>query len=231
MHVAEIEALPQVRQAAEVLAALEERGLVEPAIASGWTRAMLTDTTSSDIDVAYVGPVHYDQAQQHLRAVLDELRVDPALWDIQGIWNAEMAYGVTSTVDNYLIYYVDSIDSVYLAPDGKLYDPTGFGFRDAQGRLLRINDYDRQHGIPQIPKEEVNICLEGCRRVAQLGWNITPASRNRIVAGVAEWAKLEEPDIQYFVRKLGSKFSPEKRQPARVVYDGFGWGFIFDYLT
>jgi len=231
MRVSEIEALPEVRQAAQVLTGLEARGLVESAIASGWTRAFLTDSSSSDIDVAYVGSVHYEEAQEHLRSVLDELGADPEPWDIKGIWNAEIAYGVTRTVDNYLIYFVDSIDTVFLASDGKLHDPTGFGFQDAEKRLLRINDYDRKNGLIQTPREEVNICLEGCRRVARLGWSITPESRTRISEGVSEWAKLDSSGVEYFVRKLGSKHVPEKRKSAQAVYEGFGWGFVFDYLN
>jgi tRNA nucleotidyltransferase/poly(A) polymerase len=49
---------------------------------------------------------------------------------------------VKHTVDNFLLYYLNSIDSVYLTGDGKLHDPTGFGFEDAQTKTLRINDYD-----------------------------------------------------------------------------------------
>lgn len=231
MIVAEIEALPVVKEAAAVLRGLEGRGLVEPAIASGWTRAFLTDTTSSDIDVAYVGDIHYEQAQQHLREVLAELGVNTEPWDIKGIWNAQMSYGVEHTVDNYLLYYVDSIDTVYLASDGKLYDPTGYGFADAKAGILRINEYDRENGRIPTSYEEVNVCLEGCRRVAQLGWQATPESRQRINEGVAEWGKLSDEEKAYFTRKLTSKYKPEKREQAQVIYRQFGWGFIFDHLS
>ncbi len=230
MRVSEIEALPEVRQAAQVLAGLEGRGLVEPAIASGWTRAMLTDTTSSDIDVAYVGLIHYEQAQAHLREVLADLGVNPEPWDINGIWNAQMSYGVEHIADNYLLYYVDSIDSVYLASDGKLHDPTGFGFQDAEAQLLRINEYGRQNGRKPTPSEEVNVCLEGCRRVTRLGWDATPVSCQRINEGVAKWSSLSDEEKAYFIRKLASKYKPEERKEAQVSYRRFGWGFIFDQL-
>jgi hypothetical protein len=231
MRVAEIEALPVVQEATAVLVGLEERGLVEPAIASGWTRAMLTDTTSGDIDVAYVGDVHFEQAQQHLQDVLTELGVDAEPWDIEGIWNAQMSYDVERTVDNYLLYYVDSSDTVYLASDGKLHDPTGYGFSDAEARILRINKYDRKDGRKPSPYEEVNVCLEGCRRVAQLGWEATPESWQRITEGIIEWGKLSDEEKAYFTRKLASKYQPEKRSAAQITYSQFGWGFIFGHLN
>lgn len=230
MRVAEIEGLPEVREAARVLHSLEGVGLVEPAIASGWTRAMLTETSSSDIDVACVGPVHYEKAQQHLRAVLEELGVDPNPWDINGIWNAQMSYGVERTVDNYLLYYVDSIDSVYLASDGKLHDPTGFGFQDAKARLLRLNEYDRLDGRTPTPSEEVNVCLEGCRRIAQLKWDATQKSLERITEGVKFWEMLTNDETAYFIRKLGNKFDTDRRPEAKEVYSRYGWGFIFEHL-
>jgi len=231
MKVSEIEALPAVHRATEVLARLEGRGLVEPAIASGWTRAMLKDSTTSDIDVAYVGPVHYEEAQAHLRAVLTELDLDAEPWDVKGIWNAQIAYGVEHTVDNYLLYYVDSIDSVYLAADGTLHDPTGFGFQDAAARLLRINEYDRHNGRKPTASEEVNVCLEGCRRVTRLDWEPTPESRQRINQGVSEWDRLSSKEKAYFVRKLASKYKLAERTKAQLSYRRFGWGFIFDHLT
>lgn len=230
MEVLAIENLPEVQEAARVLQGLEERGLVEPAIASGWTRAKLTDTTTKDIDVAYVGPVHYEEAQHHLKEVLESLGIDPTPWDIKGIWNAEQAYGVKHTVENYLLYYVCSIDSVYLASDGKLHDPTGFGFADAKDRLLRINNYDHKHGIFPVAREEVNICMEGCRRLAQHGWNATPASVDRIRRGVSAWQELDEEAVAYFKRKLASKFPLQHRPEAQKVYSQLGWGFVFDLI-
>lgn len=230
MKVSEIEALPEVREASIVLQHLEGRGLIEPAIASGWTRAKLTDSQSKDIDVAYVGPVHFIEAQAHLREVLAELDVNPKPWDVEGIWNAQMSYGVEHTVDNYLLYYVNSIDSVFLASDGRLHDPTGFGFQDAEARVLRINDYDRQNGRTPTPSEEVNVCLEGCRRIAQLGWTATPESIERIEAGTPFWNKLSDKELAYFVRKMGSKFAPDDRQGAKESFTQYGWGFIFDHL-
>jgi hypothetical protein len=230
MRVAEIEALPIVKEATAVLKGLETLGLIEPAIASGWTRGLLTDSAITDTDVAYVGKVHYGEAQEYLRAVLSELGLDPKPWDIKGIWNAQMSYGVEHTVDNYLLYYVDSIDSVYLAADGKLHDPTGHGFSDAEAKILRINEYDRQNGRKPTAYEEVNVCLEGCRRITRLCWKATPESRQRIIEGVVQWENLSDDEKAYFFRKLASKYKPEERADAQKVYYEFGWGFIFDHI-
>lgn len=228
MKVAEIEALPEVKRAATVLRELELYGLIEPAIASGWIRAKLTDSYSPDIDVAYVGCVHYQEAQEHLREVLSKLGCDPEPWDIKGIWNAQMAYGIDNAAEHYLLYYVDSIDTVYLASDGKLHDPTGFGFKDAETKTLRINDYDRRNGAPKTPKEEVNICVEGCRRIAQLSWTPTEDSAQRIKDGVTMWNALSANDKLYFVQKLAKKYKANERPKAKSIYEQFGWGFIFD---
>lgn len=230
MKVGDIEALPEVRQATTVLSALEKRGLVEPAIASGWTRAMLTDCNRTDIDVAYVGPVHYNDAQKYLREILDELGFDPDPWDINGIWNSQMAYGVKHTVEDYLLNYVCSIDSVYLASDGKLHDPTGFGFKDGEAKLLRINEYDRQDGRIPTAFEETYVCIQGCRRIAQHGWRITPASKKRIIEGVSAWSELTDDQRAEFTQNLGKKIPLSARKEAQLSFAKFGWGFIFDLL-
>jgi hypothetical protein len=228
MTTTEVEALPEVIEATRVLQRLEARGLVEPVIASGWTRAKLTGGHTKDIDVSYVGPVHYKEAQVMLREVLDEFGYDPAPWDIDGIWNAEMSYGVTHSVDNLLLYYVDSVDSIYLASDGRLHDPTGFGFADVQAKILRVNPYDTQNGRQPTPSEDVNVCLEACRRVAKFNHMPTPESVTRMKAGVANWDKLTDMEKTYFVRKLASKFTPHERPKMQKIYQTYGWGFVFD---
>jgi hypothetical protein len=224
----DIQNTPEVKRAALVLAKLEQGGLVEPAIASGWTRSLLTNTTSPDIDVSYVGPVHYKQAQPILGEALRN--IDPenaAIWDVGGIWNAQMAYGVTRTVDNFLLYYVDSIDSVYLASDGLLHDPTGHGFADAATRTLRVNMYDVEQGI-LTDRENVNVCLESCRRMARLGWTPTPESTDRIVDGLGSWQKIGVDDRLYYTKKLAKKYGRSDVAAARPVYERYGWGFVFD---
>lgn len=157
--------------------------------------------------------------------------VNPAnkdTWDIEGIWNAQVAYGVTHTVDNFLLYYLNSIDSVYLASDGKLHDPTGKGFDDAKTLTLRINEYDRANGRVPTPSEEVNVCLENCRRLARFGWIPTAASIERIRDGAASWRLLTDDEKDYFVGKLAKKYLDSERDAAQQVYEKYGWGFIFE---
>jgi hypothetical protein len=228
MLVSEIEKQPEVVEAALILAELEANGLVEPAIASGWTRSLLTDTTTPDIDVSYVGSVHFESAQTILENALKRIRPSNySMWDVKGIWNAESAYGVTHTVDNLLLYYVDSIDSVYLAADGKLHDPTGQGFDDAKAKTLRINMYDIERG-GVTDSEEINVCLEACRRIVKLGWNPTYESSQRIKSGVVRWSDLSEDKKQYFTGKLAKKYLRDEVMTAQDIYEGFGWGFIFE---
>ncbi len=228
MKIREIENLPQVKEAAEVLRFLERHGISEPAIAAGWTRSLLTGSTTSDIDVSYVGNVHYKEAQTILGQALDEVNpTNRAMWDVKGIWNAQLAYGVTHTVDNFLLYYLNSIDSVYLASDGRLHDPTGFGFEDAQTKILRINDYDLDGRIT-TPSEEVNVCLENCRRLAKFGWIPTGRTIERISQGTNSWERLTNDEVAYFVNKLKTKYEEKERSDAKRIYSKYGWGFIFD---
>ncbi len=228
MHISEIEKLDVIKEATLVLAELEANGLLEPAIASGWTRSLLTDTTTPDIDVSYVGDTHYQQAQHILLHILDKIRPsNAAMWDVKGIWNAQLAYGLTHTVDNFLMYYVDSIDSVYLASDGKLHDPTGYGFKDAQTKTLRINMYDINRGL-LADHEDVNVCLEGCRRIVKLGWQPTRESAKRITAGAEKWATLPQDKKDYFTGKLAKKYRRNEITKAQGIYQTYGWGFIFD---
>jgi hypothetical protein len=222
----EIEELPEVKEAAKVLAELEKRGIKEPAIGSGWTRGYLTGAPISDIDISYVGEVHYDQAQKILTSVLAELQLDPEPWDVEGIWNATLADGSLHTVEHYLKDYVCSIDTVYLAADGQLHDPTGHGFEDAQSKTLRLNDY-RPLDNGGTPNQEVYICLEGCRRIAKFGWMPTTESRLRINEGAKLWSKLDTEGRAYFTNRLSKKFTASERVVVKPVYEGLGWGVVF----
>jgi hypothetical protein len=228
MRAQNIEKLPEVQAAASVLRELEVHGVDEAAIAAGWTRALLTGGSTADIDVSYVGEVHYKDAQTILARVLDYVNPpNKDMWDVKGIWNAEIAYGVQHTVDNFLLYYLNSIDSVYLASDGKLHDPTGYGFQDAETKTLRINDYDLDNRVTTA-SEEVNVCLENCRRLAKFGWNPTDRTIERISGSVGKWQELSDDERTYFINKLKTKYSDEERLVAKAVYDLYGWGFIFD---
>lgn len=228
MTIREIENLPEVKEAVKILCILEEEGLKEPAIAAGWTRSLLTSGITSDIDVSYVGEIHFVQAQLILKNALEQINPsNKAMWDVKGIWNAQIAYGVEHTVDNFLLHYLNSIDSVYLGSDGKLHDPTGFGFEDAKTKTLRINEYDTNGRTP-TPSEEVNVCLENCRRLAKFGWIPTERTVERIRRGTINWARLSAKEKDYFINKLKTKYSPTERVIVKPVYAKYGWGFIFD---
>lgn len=228
MSISGIENRQDVRDAARVLSLLEARGLREASIAAGWTRSLLTGGETADIDVSYVGAIHYEEARVVLSRVLDEVNpANKSMWDVEGIWNAQLAYGVGSVVDNFLIYYLNSIDSVYLAADGKLHDPTGHGFEDARTKTLRINEYDLIDRTPTA-SEEVNVCLENCRRLAKFQWHPTSRTVERLKAGPMKWNELNGDEQNYFISKLGRKYSTKQRSAAKQVYDSYGWGFIFD---
>lgn len=228
MGIHEIEQLPEVKSAVNVLRLLESKGIKEAAIAAGWTRSLISGGTTSDIDVSYVGNIHYEDARIILSEVLNEVNPpNKQMWDVKGIWNAEIAYGVKHTVDNFLLYYLNSIDSVYLASDGRLHDTTGFGFQDAETKILRINDYDLIDRTTTA-SEEVNVCLENCRRLAKFGWTPTERTVERITNGAGRWNELSQDERSYFINKLKTKYSQSERSHAKVIYDLYGWGFIFD---
>lgn len=170
MNISTLEQRHDVQQAAQVLAALAHAGLREPAIAADWTRRLVAGGSTSDINASYVGDIPYSEAQDILQHTLNRLRPDTRdMWDVRGIWNAQQAYDVTRAVDDFLLYYLNSIDSLYLGADGRLHDPTGHGFDDADTKTLRINEYDHKNGRTPTASEEVNVCLENCRRIAKFG--------------------------------------------------------------
>lgn len=229
MNISAIESAYEVQQTARVLLRLVDYGLKEPAVAAGYTRSLMTGTHTADIDVSYVGDVPYQKAQNILRTVLDEIHPDNYdMWDIEGIWNTQAAYGVEHTVENFLLYYLNSVDSIYLAADGHLHDPTGYGFHDATYRILRINEYDRMDVRIPTATEEVNVCLENCRRIAKFGWRPTPHSIERIKNSIHMWEQLDVQQKDYFTHKLSKKYQPSERKAARAIYHQYGWGFVFD---
>lgn len=225
----QIESQPEVVQVAGVLAELEEKGLKQVCIASGWTRGWLIDSARSDIDIAYVGDIHYTQAQRLLLEAIQKHKVEHLDWDLEGIWNAELACPeITTTRQHYLVHYVCSIDSVYLASDGKLHDATGFGFEDAANKVLRMNDFE-QIDFNYQPVNIVYLCLEGCRRIAKFGWTPTSRSVELIRKGLPLWSELSAAEREYFyTKKIVKKFPPEDWQGLKSVYDQLGWGFIFE---
>jgi hypothetical protein len=224
-----IEQLPEVQLASRVLRTLEEQGLSQPAIASGWIRGYLVDLEPSDIDVCYVGNVHFEQAQAALSQALEQLQIDPENWDIKGIWNAEIANPLITSIEQHLLRdYVCSIDSVYLAADGQLHDTTGHGFADAQSRILRLNDLET--GPARSAKAKAYIFLEACRRMAKFGWEPTPETIERIRGGAILWEQLSSEAKDYLTSRLRKKYSLSEYRAAQEVYERYGWGFVFDPL-
>lgn len=221
----EIESHPDIKSVVTVLRALETKGLENPTVASGFIRGFLVDTPPTDIDIKYTGTIKRAEAPQILRQTLTELLVDPSNYDIEGIWNFEEQLGITDT-DAYLMFtYVTSIDSVYLAVDGGLHDPTGFGFEDAQTRRLRMNDFTKKQFKPYTDEEICYLCLRGCERIARNGWLPDEHSIELITGHTAKWDNLP-PDRQTFLAHdyIYSKFTTSQLSQARIIYQSFGWG-------
>jgi hypothetical protein len=227
-----MEGNPEIVNAARVLAKLEAYGLKEPGIASGFVRSWIANTAKSDIDVAYVGDVPYHDAQQYLSAVLRELRLDKTRWDIKGIWNIQHQYPqITRTELNFKYLYVCSIDSVYLASDGRLHDTMGTGIEDARKRVLRMNDF-RSFDFPYPDDEIVYLCIEGCRRIAKFGWTPTKRSVDLIASGREFWDRLPRKQQSDLLRKrIIAKYRPGQYAAAQQLYDRYGWGFLFSELS
>lgn len=226
-RVEEIEQNPQIKIAAHVLKLLEKKGLEQPAIASGYIRGFLTNTTPTDIDIAYVGKVHYQDAQKYLFEIITQLKLDPGPWDLKGIWNAQIECPeIDTTEKNYLTFYVDSIDSVYLASDAKLHDPTGHGFKDAESKTLRMTDF-KSNGFKYSKSKIVYLCLEGCRRIANFNWKPTPKSISLIKSGIELWPQLSQQSKNYFYNRTSKKYSLDQFSNAQKIYKKYGWDFIF----
>lgn len=222
-----IETKQEIQNATLVLKELENKSIKEPCIASSYTRGFLTGTKPSDIDIAYIGNIHYTVAQKYLSQVLKKLGINDQNWDVTGIWNAQIAHPeITSTEMNYLLFYVNSIDSIYLASDGKLHDPTGFGFQDSITKTLRMNDFTKMD-FRYLNKDVVYLCLEGCRRIAKFNWNPTQESIELIKYGIPLWNKLENTEKEYFYnKKILSKYNFDQLSEVEKIYDKYGWGFV-----
>jgi hypothetical protein len=76
--------------------------------------------------------------------------------------------------------------------------------------------------------EEVNVCLENCRRLAKFGWTPTERTVERITNSTPRWHELTNDEKNYFIAKLRTKYSDNERFGAKAIYDLYGWGFVFD---
>lgn len=220
--------MPSVRQATEVLGRLEDTGLTEPVINSSFVRGVLVDLPTHDVDVAYVGSVDFTRARVSLTNVLANLGLEATAWDMC-IWNAQLAHGVTSSEQYCLEHGITSVDSVYLASDGRLHDPTGHGFEDAKEGVLRFNE--QVYAVQLSPAELVRACLEGCRRIIQYNWSPTPETRSKISEGVAFWDGLDQKSRDYLQRRFQAKYRDVDRERVKQVHEALGWGGLFSVLT
>lgn len=226
-YVRQIENQPEVKQATVVLKRLEDQGLEIPSIASGWIRGWLTNIQPSDVDVQYAGKIPREEASKILLRTLTNLGMDPSNWDIEGIWNTEIWRGLIPR-DYYLAFFVNSIDSVYLASDGKLHDSTGFGFEDAKNKILRMNDFIKRN-YNHTDLDIVYVCLRGCERMAKHGWRPTQRSVTLLSSGVERWEKLDSDQQKYLLQHyILDKHKPENFNNAKRIYEKYGWGFVFD---
>lgn len=231
MSVEEIESKPDVREVASVLQQLSLRGLEKPSVASGYVRGWITGTTPTDIDIQYAGKVPMKQAQRILIEVLDERGVDKTRYDLRGIWNVKEWRGVETPEQYYKLFFINSIDSVYLAADGKLHDTIGFGLSDAREGVLRMNDFTKAK-FPYTDEDIVYLCMRGCERVARYGWKPTKQSADLICGETARWGKLSSDRQEFLVRDyILAKFPKVRLSFAQDIYEKFGWGFVFDHVS
>lgn len=219
---------PEVILVSQILKELEALGVEQACVASGWIRGWLTDSPRSDIDIAYIGKVHFSEAQSHLQKLVEKYNAEHLDWDLKGIWNAQIeSPQIKSTQHNYLVNYVCSIDSVYLASDGMLHDPTGYGVEDALNGVLRMNDYE-EIDYKYKDRTIVYLALEGCRRIAKFNWKPTERTIELIKNASDKWLNLNKKEKEYFYKRISKKFPSSQWERVRPAYDEFGWGFIFD---
>jgi len=229
-HIQDIEKLEDIKNVSKVLEELENKGLSQASIASGYIRGYLTNTTPSDIDILYFSKTHFLRAREILKDAIKKYNLEYLNWDIEGIWSVQIAAPyINSVQENLLLYYVNSIDTVYLVSDGKLHDPTGYGFEDSLAKTLRMNDF-RTNGYKFYKDLDiVYLCLEGCRRIAKYGWHPTKESEDIIRFGLSLWKNLSLKDKDYiYTKRIQKKYLKTEIPIAKRIYDQYGWGFIFD---
>jgi hypothetical protein len=220
----ELAARPQVRAVTGVLRALQDRGLRDPAVASGFTRTLLLGVPQTDIDIHYVGDVPTATAERWLEAILAERELSGA-WDI---WNfQEHDPQITTTTYGYLVHFVSTIDCIYLASDGRLFDLTGRGASDARSRTLSLTHLTVQ-GYTWSAGQLCYLYLEGCRRIFLYGLTPTAASAEALHRDAGLWHACANEDRQYLRRRLREKLTAEQRAVARPLYASFGWDAVFD---
>ncbi len=227
-YIQKIEQLEIIKKVAFVLKELENNGISQACVASGFTRSFLAKTPQSDIDIAYYSDVDYKKAREIFTKIIKNHNLTNLDWDFT-IYNVKQMNQLYNSVeDMYLALFVNSIDTVYLNSRGHLIDPTGYGFNDSINRILRMNNY-LTNGYDYTDSSIVYVCIEGCRRIYKFNWKPTEESIKLIKYGAKYWDKLSNSDKSYFLNKrIKSKFNTSEYEKASKIYQEFGWGFLFD---
>jgi hypothetical protein len=216
---------PRLQRAARILARLRERGLIDPAVASGFTRGVLLDAPPTDVDIHYVGDVPTATAEMWLVEELRAAEIQDGEWDI---WNfQEHDPLITQIAYGYLVHFASTIDCIHLGADGALHDVTGRGVADARARRMHLGHL----AVTDYPYKVGQLCymyLEGCRRVFQYGLTATDESAASLRANADLWGRCPEPDRIYLCERLREKVPAAQRAAARPCYAAFGWDSIFD---
>jgi hypothetical protein len=222
---AAIEADPRVRYVAGVLAALQRRGLRDPAVASGFIRAQILGMPPTDVDIHYVGDVSTATAEAWLH---DLLAVDGIPHDDWDIWNfTEHDPHILSTDYGYLVHFVSTIDCIALGPDGTLRDVTGRGAADARGKILHFSHLEVQD-YPYKAEQLCYIYTEGLRRVFLYDLAPDQPSAVALRASSPLWHACAASDRRYLRDRLRQKLSAAQREAALPLYAEWGWATLFE---
>jgi hypothetical protein len=213
-----------MRAAAGMLTRLAARGLIDPAVASGFMRCHLLGVPPTDVDIHYVGPVPTATAEAWLHEELATAGISDGEWDI---WNfTEHDPRILTTAYGYQVHFVSTIDCVYLGADGVLHDLTGRGVANAEARILEfthlaVSDY------PYTPGQLCYLYLEGCRRMFLYGLTPTTASANALQTNVHLWHRATPADRHYLRDRIQHKLTDVQRAAAQSLYAHYGWDAVF----
>ncbi len=212
-----------LQDVSRILLSLEERGLVDVRVASGFVRGIITGSAPSDIDIQYFGGVSQEDAQRILREEVESEGLTHLDWDYEGIWNVSVYPKIECTSDYHLRFFINSIDSVSLTSSGKFDDPTGYGIQDAKPGILRLNDFT-QIDYPYKPSDKVYLCLRGIERIVKHGWTPTEETISLITAHSGEWDKLSSKEKSFYIDNyIKPKFSDKQLLQAMSMYKKMGW--------
>ena len=220
----QIAQMPAMQQVAAILAGLRDRGLQEPAVASGFIRSHVMGVPPTDVDIHYVGTVPTKTAEQWLAELLTAGNITNRSWDI---WNfTEHDPRITTTEFGYRAHFVSTIDCIYLAPDGALHDLTNRGVVDARTHTLEFCHL----GVTNYRFEIGQLCyiyLEGCRRMFLHDLHPTPTSALALRNSASLWQRCPAVDRAALHKRLHEKLDAAQRAAAQPIYASYGWDAIF----